>query len=78
MAQKQKGAEEIELLPPTCKQCQHLPMCWVIPSVKCALDNHTQATGAVMFDVFNIARICGHFSFGQATVEETSDDKDLR
>jgi len=45
----------------SCENCTHLPVCWLVVSLKNALEGHEKVTGTVMFDWKMLAEICDQY-----------------
>lgn len=45
----------------TCEGCVRLPVCWLVLSVKNAIEQHEKMTGTLMFDWKRMGEICDQF-----------------
>lgn len=68
-AEKLKGLD----IKQSCKNCKHLGVCWLVPSVKTALTNHKEATGIMMFEWENMGSVCLFYEGGMNIIEDSDD-----
>ena len=56
-----------------CKNCLRLPVCWLVVSLKNALDGHQKVAGIMMFEWSKLGEVCEQYaSVPIMTVESES------